>query len=164
MYEPTLCYHCQTGSLFRVQKDKSTTLETRRLRRTFNVTRRNMKRDYDVRRVAGITVLAIDYVERQKMKWFGYLGWMKKLHSQQPQKWSTTTEAQFTWHDEDRGADAWTPLTTPYNDEGSRAPAQDIWHLSIYCGSKQKLEVRSELAQGTKQTIYWFDSTQTKQT
>ena len=76
IFLPTLCYQCQTWSLTKAQERKITTCEMRCLRKAANVTRRDRVRNENIRNIVGTTP-CLQYIENQKIKWFGHLMRMK---------------------------------------------------------------------------------------
>ena len=72
IFTPTLCYQCQTWPLSKTQERKITTCEMRCLRKAVNVTRRDRVRNENIRSTVGTTP-CIQYIEKQRIKWFGHL-------------------------------------------------------------------------------------------
>ena len=83
IFQPVLCYQCQTWSISKRQTNKITTCEMRCLRKTMNVTRRDRIRNSDIRKTVGTTPCNL-HIEQQQMKWFGHL--MRMEHSQLPSR------------------------------------------------------------------------------
>ena len=72
IFTPTLCYQCQTWPLSKTQERKTTTCEMKCLRKAVNVTRRDRVRNENIRSTVGTTP-CIQYIEKQRIKWFGHL-------------------------------------------------------------------------------------------
>jgi hypothetical protein len=82
IFQPALCYQCQTWFISRRQANKITTCEMRCLRKTMNVTRRDRIRNSDIRKTVGTTPCN-QHIEQQ-IKWFGHL--MRMEPSQLPSR------------------------------------------------------------------------------
>jgi hypothetical protein len=72
IFLPTLCYQSQTWTLTKAHEQKLTTCEMRCLRKITNNTRRDRIRNTTIRNQVG-TRSCIEYIEEQRMKWFGHL-------------------------------------------------------------------------------------------
>ena len=72
IFQPVLCYQCQTWPISKRQERKITTCEMRCLRKTIKVTRRDKMRNEDIRTIVGTTP-CIQHIQQQQLKWFGHL-------------------------------------------------------------------------------------------
>ncbi len=72
MFIPTLTYQCQTWPLTKVHERKLTTCEMKCLRRAVNKTRRDRVTNEEIRDMVGTTSV-LNYIENQRIKWFGHL-------------------------------------------------------------------------------------------
>lgn len=72
VFIPTLCYQCQTWTLNKDQVRKINTCEMRCLRKAVNKTRRDQVRNEEIRKTVGTTPV-INFIENQRLKWFGHL-------------------------------------------------------------------------------------------
>ena len=77
IFTPTLCYQCQTWTLTKAQEQKITTCEMRCLRKITNNTRKDRVTNASIREKVG-TRPCLNYIERQRLKWFGHLVRMKQ--------------------------------------------------------------------------------------
>ena len=71
-FVPTLMNQCQTWTLNKKIRQKITTCEMRCLRKAVNKTRRDRIRNEDIRKMLNISS-AIDFAEKQTIKWFEHL-------------------------------------------------------------------------------------------
>ena len=69
---PTLCYQSQTWTLSKAQSQKITTCEMRCLRKVTNNTRKDRITNISIRKKVG-TKPCLNYIDKQRMKWFGHL-------------------------------------------------------------------------------------------
>ena len=72
IFVPTLCYESQTWALNARHVRRITTCEMKCLRKAANKTRRDRIRNEDVRKSVGLKPV-IDFIDRQRVKWFGHL-------------------------------------------------------------------------------------------
>lgn len=72
IFQTTLCYQSQTWTLTKSHKAKIEVCEMRCLRRAANISIRDRVRNEDIRKIVGTTP-CMNYIERQKVKWFGHL-------------------------------------------------------------------------------------------
>ena len=70
-------FKCQTWTLTTNQERKIQTCEMRCLRKVVNKTRRDKVRNVDIRNTIGIPP-CIEFIEQQRLKWFGHLVRMKQ--------------------------------------------------------------------------------------
>jgi hypothetical protein len=72
IFIPTLCYQCQTWTINKSQEQKLSTCEMRCLRQVVNKTRRDKISNNTIRNMIG-TIPCLDYIENQRLKWFGHI-------------------------------------------------------------------------------------------
>ena len=75
IFLPTLTYQCQTWTLTKSLERKLTTCEMKCLRRAANKTRRDKIRNEVIRETVGATSV-LNFIEQQRIKWFGHLNRM----------------------------------------------------------------------------------------
>ena len=88
IFIPTLCFQCQSWTLTKRHVRKITTCEMRCLRKAANKTRRDRIRNETIRRMVG-TVPVIDYINKQRIRWFGHI---IRMPPQQPDETATKPE------------------------------------------------------------------------
>jgi hypothetical protein len=72
IFIPKLCYQCQTWTLDTRTARKITTTEMRCVRRMTGNILRDRIRNKDLRKLLGIEA-AVNYINRQQIKWFGHV-------------------------------------------------------------------------------------------
>lgn len=72
LFVPTLCYQCQTWTVLEKHKRTITTCEMRCIRNAAGKTRRDRITNEELRKMVG-TVPVNDFIEHQRIKWFGHL-------------------------------------------------------------------------------------------
>lgn len=72
VYKPVLTYGCETWNISKQMKSKIQTLEMKYLRAVKGVTRRDKIRNQKVREDLKVEPI-LEYMDRQKMKWFGHI-------------------------------------------------------------------------------------------
>jgi hypothetical protein len=79
IFIPTLCYQCQTSTLDARTIRKRTTTEMRCVRRVTGNRLRDRIINEDLRKLLGLEA-AVNYINRQQIKWFGHVMRQKELN------------------------------------------------------------------------------------